>query len=142
CSNDADLAGCGNSATPGARMYSTGTTSVGTDDLVLVTDGLPANKPGLYYMGGAGIALPLADGIRCVGGGGIGVFRYGVQNSGPAGVFTAGPGIAANACSIFNPSGCITPGDTWYLQAWYRDPMGPCGGGFNFSNAVRVRFEL
>ncbi len=142
CLNDADLAGCGNSATAGARLYTTGSTSVGSDDLVIVTDGLPLNKPGLYYMGAAGIVMPLGDGIRCVGSGGVGVFRYTVQNSGGAGVFSAGPGIAGASCSLFNMSGCISAGDTWFLQAWYRDPTGPCGGQFNFSNAVRVQFEL
>jgi len=32
------------------------------------------------------------------------------------------------------------PGTTWYAQTWYRDPAGPCGGGFNTSNGLVLTF--
>ena len=34
--------------------------------------------------------------------------------------------------------GGFAAGETRYLQGWYRDPAGPCGGGFNFTNAMQV----
>ena len=140
CSNDDDGAGCENSSSSGAHLYFTGSQSVSADDLVLNVDGLPPNKNGLFYMGGASMQVPIADGLRCVGNGASGTFRYPVNNSGPTGVITRGPGIAAWACSHYAASGCLQAGSTWYFQLWYRDPPGPCGGGFNFSNGLRVDF--
>ena len=140
CSNDNDFAGCANSLTAGAHLFFMGTNKVTSDDLSLVTDGLPLNKFGLYYMGGGTLNAPLGDGVRCVGGRGVGTFRFGIQNSGGGGVFTLGPGIVAGSCSAFPPAGCIASGDTWNFQAWYRDPSGPCGSQFNFSNGFQVTF--
>ena len=53
------------------------------------------------------------------------------------GTFSEGTGLAADATAIGCP---IIAGDTWYFQAWYRDPFGPCGNGSNFSNAMEVTF--
>lgn len=44
-----------------------------------------------------------------------------------------GPGIAAAASF---PCGPIMPGEIWNFQGYYRDPAGPCGAGFNFSNSL------
>ena len=140
CGNSNLAGGCANSATPGAHLYFMGTTSVSADDLELVTDGVPPNKFGLYYMGGGALTLPVGDGVRCVGSGGVGTFRYGVLSSGAGGVLAPGPGMVADSCMLFSPLGCITAGDTWYMQSWYRDPAGPCGSGFNFSNGIEVQF--
>jgi hypothetical protein len=141
CSNSNTAAGCANSLTAGAHLrYSSGSIMTSADDLVLLADALPKNKFGLFYMGGGTLNLPIGDGVLCVGSGGVGTFRYGVQNSGAAGLVTLGPGIVALSCASFFPTGCIAAGDTWYFQAWYRDPAGPCSGGFNFSNGIRVEF--
>ena len=34
----------------------------------------------------------------------------------------------------------LAPGTRWHAQAWYRDPHGPCGGGFNATNGVSITF--
>lgn len=136
CGNSNDEGGCGNSQTSGAHLYFMGTNSVAADDLVLVTDQVPTNKFGLYYMGGGQISVTLGDGVRCVGGS---TFRYGIMSSGAGGVFTMGPGIVATSCANWVP-GCIASGDTWNFQAWYRDPPGPCASQFNFSNGLSVEF--
>jgi len=140
CGNDNASAGCGNQTTAGAHFsYGSGSNMVSADDLVLVCDDMPPNKSCLVYMGAGTLNVPLENGVRCVGNGGVGTFRYGVQNSGAGGAISFGPGIVNDACTRFI-LGCIASGDTWYFQTWYRDPMGPCGGQFNFSNGLSVEF--
>jgi hypothetical protein len=92
-------------------------------------------------MGGGSIsAVTFGSGQRCVGSGGQGIYRYPIRFSGSGGTFTEGPGIVAFTDSHFAANGRIDPGDTWYFQGWYRDPLGPCGT-FNLSNAVHVTFQ-
>jgi hypothetical protein len=93
-------------------------------------------------MGAGQLALAFGDGLRCVGAGGAGIFRYfPVQSSGPIGVLALGPGIVAHSQARFPAAGRIDPGDTWNFQTWFRDPTGPCGFAFNLSNAVAVTFS-
>ncbi|MFT7669899.1 MAG: hypothetical protein ACI8X5_002606 [Planctomycetota bacterium] len=138
CGNSNAGAGCANSETLGAHLFFMGSNKVAPDDLLLLTESLPANKFGLYYMGTGQLSVPLGHGVRCVGGS---TFRFGVQNSGPSGTLELGQDIVADSCSSFGVPGCIVPGDTWNFQAWYRDPSGPCPGqDFNFSNGISVEF--
>jgi len=91
-------------------------------------------------MGGSAIELPFGDGKRCVGAGGIGIFRYlPPAFSGPTGTITLGPGIALRSQS-FAASGRIDAGETWYFQGWFRDPVGPCATAFNLTNGLAVTF--
>lgn len=137
CGNSSVSTGCGNSVSFGGHLFFTGTSSVGSDDLELHTDGLPPNKFGLYYMGPNQVSVTIGDGVRCVGGS---TNRYSVASSGAGGLIEMGPGIVADSCASFPASGCIGAGDTWNFQLWYRDPAGPCGGGFNWSNGIEVQF--
>lgn len=137
CLNPSSDGGCANSTGNGGRLFFTGTNRVSLDDLVLNSKGLPPNKFGIGYMGTGSLANQLGDGLRCVGGS---TFRYGIQNSGSSGEIVSGPGIIATSCASFPSLGCITAGDTWYFQVWYRDPGGPCGSGFNFTNGLEVEF--
>ena len=148
CANDSPAyGGCANSVLgnddepQGARIGACGTASVAADDLVLELTHLPPNKFGLFYMGGGQTQAPFGDGLRCVDTGGIGIFRYNPpQNSGAVGMLALGPGIVARSHS-FATGGHIDPGETWYFQGWYRDPMGSCGAAFNLSNGIAVTFE-
>ncbi|MCB9914798.1 MAG: hypothetical protein H6828_06560 [Planctomycetes bacterium] len=140
CGNNDPNAGCVNSTGVGALLSATGTSSVTNDDLKLTVSSMPVNKFGVFYMGPNQIALPFGDGLRCVGGGGVGLFRYNPPlNSGAAGSISIGPGLVAWS-SGFPPGGAITPGSTWQFQCWYRDPFGPCGQFFNLSNGYSVTF--
>ncbi len=136
CGNPDPGAGCANTTGMGAPLGYSGTTSVANDDLFLAMSNLPPNKFGLLYMGTTTPMLPFGDGYRCVGGM---VFRYPVINSGPGGAISFGP-IVGHANTNFPPAGNIAAGASWNFQGWYRDPMGPCGSGWNLSNAVTFTF--
>ena len=134
------LAGCGNSAGTGGSIFPGGSASITADDLVLSVSGLPPSKFGLVFMGDATIpALPMADGLRCVGGS---LFRFGARLSDSSGVLTEGPGIVGWTWSNLGSAGHILAGDTWNFQCWYRDPKGPCGTGSNASSALAITFVL
>jgi hypothetical protein len=80
---------------------------------------------------GGGAGVPFGDGLRCVGGN---VTRLGLRTANAFGLADFGPGLAAQ--------GGWQAGTSTSFQLWYRDPSGgPCGGGFNLSNALRVTFE-
>ncbi len=132
--------GCANSTGQGGHLYFNGTQSVSADDLVLISDKLPTSQFGLYFMGGGGNLLTFGDGLRCAVGGGVGVFRFTVTNTGALGMATRGPGIVATAAANFPPAGWITAGSSWFFQFWHRDPPGPCGSGWNTTNGLRVDF--
>lgn len=146
CGNHDPTAGCENSTGGGAFLdVDGGTSSVTNDDLLIRAWGLPSNANGIIFMGSGTIDLPFGDGRRCVGAGGVGTFRFPVMNSGVSGQFelssnSLGSGIVAYTCAHFPPAGCISPGDTRHFQAWFRDPPGPCGSGFNLSNGLTVLF--
>lgn len=120
-----------NSAGPGALMDHSGSTSWTTNNLTLIAGGLPSGQNGIFYFGPNQIQTPFGDGFRCVGGG---VFRLGVQNSGPTGTFNQ----LLDFTNLAGP-GTIAAGDEWNFQAWYRDPMGG-GSGFNLSNGLNIKF--
>jgi len=142
CGNDDPDAGCASSTGAGALLEGCGSTSVTDDDLVLSVTGMPPNQSGIVYMGAGQLALPFGDGLRCVGAGGAGIFRYfPVQSSGARGAIVLGPAIVAHSLARFPSAGQIGPGDTWNFQGWHRDPGGPCGFAFNLSNAVAVTFS-
>ena len=90
-------------------------------------------------MGAGQMNALFGDGKRLVAGGGVGLFRLGIQQVDSAGVMTLGPGIVAQSQNLL-PPGNITAGQTWNFQCWYRNPAGPCGSGFNLSNGLQVSF--
>jgi hypothetical protein len=101
---------------------------------------LPRNGAAYVFEGGGAIDVPFGDGRRCVGSGGVGLFRFlPPMSSGSSGTITLGPGIATRSLG-FSAAGRIAAGQTWYFQGWYRDPMGPCGTAFNLSNGVAATF--
>jgi hypothetical protein len=129
--------GCGNSTadamTPfrGSLLFSTGTASVGSDDLGFSGSQLPGGKPCLLFSGNASTNAILGDGVRCVG---VQIKRYPIVISSAGGDANWGPNLQS--------TGLWGSGDTRYFQIWYRDPSGsPCGNGFNLSSGVQVNFQ-
>lgn len=142
CSNDGapGCGGCSNSTGGGAYLVGTGSLSAASDDLVLICPGVPPHQFGIFYMGGSQATVPFGDGLRCVGPGGTGFFRFPVQSSGSSGEIALGPGIVWLSHTFQNTAGAIDAGETWFFQAWFRDPAGPCGSAFNLSNGIMIPF--
>jgi hypothetical protein len=140
CRNDDDHGGCASSQGHGAVLAAAGSTSVLEDALALEARWLPPDVFGMLFLGGAEQFLTYGDGRIAVGPGAAGMFRVlPLQWSGPQGAMLWDGGLVAYSQSN-PPSEQIEAGDTWYAQVWYRDPSGPCGSGFNFSNGVRIDF--
>lgn len=143
CGNDDPNAGCGNAgldgdSLSGARLiHSAGSTNVFADDLVLTLDGLSPNKFGLILIGSQTTSNPLGDGVLCIQLGSAGNQRPPVQLSGESGSFSQSNFVADSQTLLFNP---IVAGTQLHFQGYYRDPGGPCGLGFNLSNALTVNF--
>jgi hypothetical protein len=139
CGNDDPAAGCENSDGLGALSLTSGTRKLSQDDLVITTSQVPANVNAIMFMGPTSKPPgPFYDGLRCIA---TPVYRWAMQNAGPAGTLVYGPGLGAESVARFPPAGWIDVGDTWYFQTWYRDASGPCNHHANISNAVKVTFE-
>jgi hypothetical protein len=139
CGNFEGHGGCRNSTTLGGVLGAGGSGSVAADDLLLVATRLPPHHSGILFMGGAQVLVPFGDGVRTVGSGSAGMYRFPVQQADSAGMITRGPGIVSLS-QQFPTAGHITAGQTWNFEYWYRDPQGPCGGLTNFSNSVQIAF--
>ncbi len=130
--------GSPNSMGSGAGLFSTGSTSVAANDLVLHVMGASAGQPGLFFYGPAQIQAPFGDGFRCVGGGALGIFRLNPP------LVSDGTGHVQRVLDLTAPPasagpGAIQAGETWNFQYWYRDPAAG-GTGFNLSDALSVPF--
>ncbi len=131
CGNSFPSAGCRNSTGSGALLTVAGSSSVTLDNLTLSASAMPAVVPGIFFGGTVPVGpLPFGDGLRCAGGM---ITRF----TSPAftsatGTMSAGPGLAG----AFG----ITSGTTLIFQCWFRDAGGPCGVGFNTTNAYSVIF--
>lgn len=128
------MEGCSNTSGAGAVLSGSGSANVGADDLALNGVNLLPGQPALLFVGDTqlvgGFGIPFGDGLRCAGGN---VLRLGVRLPNASGAASWGPGL--------NLAGGWLPGDTRNFQVWYRDPSGPCGGGFNLSNGLAVQFQ-
>ncbi len=134
CSNGATAGqGCANSTGHGASIDANGSAHISADDLVLVASGMPPNVSALLTQGtqqaGGGSGVMLGDGLRCIGGT---LKRFPLHAASASGSTTWGPGLAS--------FGGWTAGLTENFQAWYRNPGGPCGSGFNLSSARTITF--
>ncbi len=143
CSNSSLDAGCVNSTGLGGAMDGAGSSSIFANDFSLDLSQLPPGQSAQVFMGSDALVLPapLGDGLRCVGGGTLGLQRFQpVFNTGTGS--TSVTGLIDYSCLFLPPAACIVTGSTWYFQAWYRDPGGPCSNGSNLTNGVAVSFTL
>jgi len=139
CANDAPQGGCANSTGAGAHLEAAGTSKLSVGDVQLTARDLPPQRFGLIFMSQASGSTPAGDGQLCAAVAGQSVYRFPTRSTGVAGILQELE-VAVHAAEHFGPDGLIEAGDTWNFQAWFRDPGGPCGGGFNTSNAVAIGF--
>jgi len=131
CGNASDagaLSGCASSAARGALLGASGSTDLAADDLRLFAWHVPDGQPGLLFAAPLTIqGIPFGDGLRCLGGGAV---RLGAR---PGSSLVWGPGLGA--------LGGFQPGESRTFQVVYRDPLGPCGSGLDWTAAARVTFH-
>jgi len=132
-------AGLPSSAGRGASMTWSGTPSRAAGDFAIGVEGAVPGELGLFCYGAARVELPFGDGLLCVGGGGLPIFRLHPP------ILVGPAGRARRAVPIGAPPGDPAAGDVavlmlWSFQFWYRDPAGPGGSGFNLSDALAVTF--
>jgi hypothetical protein len=123
--------GCANSVNPnGANLASTGTSSVGSDNLVLVGTGMP-NSSALYFQGTTQISSVFGDGLRCAGGT---VIRLGTKTN----VAGASQYPEVGDLSVSVRGSCVA-GDVRTYQVWYRNAADFCTPStFNLTNGLSV----
>ncbi len=113
-----------------ALITATGSTSVGTNDVLLLSSPVP-NSFGLFFYGPQQANTPLGNGVRCVGGS---LQRLPAQvpasNSASYQLDLNNPGQGAPA---------IVSGSTWYFQHWFRDVPGG-GAQFDLSGGLEIIF--
>lgn len=122
-----------NSTGAAAAIGSSGSTSVGADDLVLLATSCPPNVLGRFFYGPneATTGTPFGNGWRCVGDPFFRLPAFHVTASG-----TASFALDHDALP---PGGTIAPGSVWRFQHWYRDPAAG-GANFNTSDGLRATF--
>lgn len=132
CGNDDNLGGCKNASGAGATLtVGSGTPSLAADDLELLVTGLPPHQCALLFEApGAGQQL-FGNGRYCLSGPAL---RLGARTASASGTATWSH-LAHSFQAAYGPP---TPTDRTHLQAWYRDPHGPCGASTNLSNALSV----
>ena len=118
-----------NSTGAQALMSYSGTNDISNNNFVLSAYGLPANKLGLFFFGQNQTLVPFGNGWRCVG---APLQRLPATTSNMFGDMT----WALNLNAL--PGGTVIhAGETWYFQAWYRDPAAG-GANYNASDALQV----
>lgn len=139
CGNESPttvLGGCSNSGGLGGALTFTGTASATGDDLLFIGANLLPGQAALLFVGlealAQGDGLPFGDGLRCVG---TQVIRLGLRLPNNLGRAIWGPDL--------QQIGNWDAGDVRCFQVWYRDPLlGPCGSGFNLTNAAEIEFGV
>ena len=124
-----------NSSGASARMLALGQANPG-GPLTLCAEDLPMNQFGYFLVGSnTGMSTPMnSQGVLCLGGT-LGRFNQTseIRFSGPEGRIQ----LEIDTGSLpLNPSTPVLPGQTWYFQAWFREP----GGQSNFTDGWQVTF--
>jgi len=120
-----------NSTGAPAYIGASGSASLSANDLRLHASPVPVDELGIFFFGENTTQLAVGNGTRCVAGPRL--YRLNVQ-----------PASGSVLTSAFdNTVGAIasqlTPGSTWHVQAYYRDPAAG-GFDFDFTDALSVTF--
>jgi hypothetical protein len=116
-----------NSVGGGAAMSSTGSASVSTPELVLVSESAPTHTLEAFRCGTQEVQVPFGNGWSCVGGSVVRLPFLSTDDHGRAAQHLDYSWIS------------VSPGQTRDFQFIYRDSAGG-GSGFNLSDGLRVVF--
>ncbi len=126
-------AGCANASGLGAVLTGWGSASVAEDELFFFRgEFLPISAPTCLIASpnvlAGGLGAPFGNGLMACG---PGTRRVWPRQACPGGQVEWGSGMN---------EGFWSAGEQRVFQAWYRDELGPCGGGSNVTNAVQIQF--
>jgi hypothetical protein len=133
--------GCNNSAnTGGAQLVAAGTASIGSDDMLLISQFTNANALVIFNQGNVTLAssVPFGQGLRCVGGS---LKRLYAKTASTGIAFAPGasdPSIHARSAALGDP---ISAGQTRSYYAYYRDPivLGGCSSALTYNTTQAVQ---
>lgn len=136
CGNDSPATGCLNSTGVGATLDGAGTTSISTDDMTMIAASMPGGTSTLFFAGPNQTQTAFGDGLRCVA---SPTYRIEIRIADGTGSATYGPGIAGDLCTTY--SQCMTAGQTFNFQIWYRNAASYCTPStFNLTNGLSVTY--
>ena len=134
CGNSDPDAGCANSPGTGVRLNGQGTTL--PDEVNLLVAGAPPGQLAIFFQGDDAVRIPFGDGLRCADTNLIRITTPPIV-IGPDGTAAYGPCFGDP--TISSVTGVVPgSGEIKRYQFWYRDPLGPCGMGFNLSNGYEI----
>jgi hypothetical protein len=115
-----------------ASISALGSPNVTQNDVYLHVDHVPAGKLSIVLLGSTPTQVPLYNswGPRCIGS----PFRR------LAPTFTCNDNTMHRQLDLTTLP-MITPGTTWYFQAWFRDPAGTPPKTSNTSDGLRIDFQ-
>lgn len=113
-----------------ALLSAAGSEVLANDNVTFVATGLPANQFGYFLTSMFQDAIPVSNGILCLG---APQFRFSkfVLNSGVGGTMSFTPDFETGLPAGVEPE----PGETWHFQLWHRD-----GTRSNFSDGLSLTF--
>lgn len=127
-----------NSSGSAARLYTDGPISVNLNELNLLIEGGVPNELATFFCGPEIAQMPAGDGYLCVSPGATGFLRL----SGP--LMIDGDGVLLHRLDLSQGRiGSAGPfawevGSRWVVQAHIRDPLGPGGTGYTFTDALDI----
>jgi hypothetical protein len=124
-----------NSFGAGARIDSSGSTSLAANGFALSVRGAPPAHNGIFFYGATSASVPVGAGFRCI--------ASPVVRLGPP-LVTGADGRAVRPLDFTAPplgagASQVLAGSTWNFQFWYRDPF--AGKFVNFSDALSATFR-
>ena len=119
----------------GAIMAVSGSNSISANQFTIEVSSAKPDSFGIFFYGPNQVSVPTADGIRCIGGGTLGLTRLGSQATNSAGFAER----LIDFTDPLTPLSTIAVGSLRHFQFFYRDTDGG-PAGFNFSDAITVIF--